>query len=93
MPPDDKTLWITLGAATVYVWDRAHDLPTVKRLTIALMAGAMGYGAAIGDIFPGWNPILVGVAVTALGPLALDTAAALIKDRSAILELIKGRFK
>lgn len=92
MPVDDKTIWISLGFGAWYVWDRGHQLPSVKRLVQAVMSMAMGYASVKGDIFPGWSPIIVGIAVTALGPLLLDAAAGVIKDRAALLDFIKGRF-
>lgn len=90
---ENQPLWIGLAGAVAYVYERAPAaLPKPKRIAQALAAGAMGYAAAVGNIFPAWSPIIVAVCVTALGPFALDSAAALIKDRRAVLEILKARF-
>ena len=88
---DDKIFWVSLASAAVYVWSRDHTLPKIQRLVQAVTSAGMGYGAARGGVFAGWNEILVAVAVTALGPLALDTLSGLVRDRAVLLAIIKGR--
>lgn len=86
---DDKAFWIGFASVAVYVWEQGASLPRIKRFTQVVMSMGMGYGAAKGQIFGDWNPLLVAVTVTAIGPAALDTLMGLAKDRSAVIGLVK----
>ena len=91
---DERILLVSIASAAGYVWSRDHTLPRYQRLFQAITSAGMGYGAARGGVFVGWNDVLVAVAVTALGPLALDVLSGLVKDRAAsvFLAIIKSKF-
>ena len=88
---DEKILLVSLASAACYVWSRDHTLPKFQRLFQAVTSAGMGYGAARGGVFAGWNDILVAVVVTALGPLLLDTLSGLARDKTTMLAFIKSR--
>ncbi|WP_412507537.1 hypothetical protein [Roseovarius sp. SYSU LYC5161] len=89
--------WIALAAAMVFVAMQHREKPRIARVVIAGISGGMGYAMSgeIARVVPFIGQATAIVVVTALIYAFLDTATAIIADRSAIVaaarRLLGGR--
>lgn len=86
--------YAALGAAAVYVFARSKKHTLIQRTTIVAVSATLG-GTLASDMasLAGLSDALAGVIVTTVSYPLLDVASALVSDRKAIVDIIRGRFK
>ena len=84
--------YLSIVAAAIYVWESNTERPVVSRFLITISSALLGLSLAptLSD-YVGFPEIISAVLVTAVGFLVLEIAAALIKDREYVKEIIKRR--
>lgn len=82
---------VAILAGLVLVWQRTDSLAIRMRLATLLGSGALGWatGAEV-SAWLGTPESLTYVSVTVLGPLALEVAAATIRDPKALMEVLRA---
>lgn len=89
---DGHAFWIALAAAVAFVFAQDGGRKFLWRMSRAFIAGGLGYAAAVTDVFPSQNPVLVAVVVTAFSQPLLETFTAVIGDVTFIKDAIRERW-
>lgn len=79
---------LAICAALIIVWQRTDNRALGVRM-LTLLGSAL-FGAAMGGEVAGWTgwpPNISYAGVTVLGPLALETAALLVRDPNHLVDL------
>lgn len=87
---DSGTILLAVLAGLVIVWQRSDNKAIAARILTLIASG--GGALAVGNEVAAWagTPIgLTHIALTVLGPLALETAALMIADPARLLEYWK----
>ena len=89
---DGHGFWFALGGAVAFVFAREGKKRGLWRFAAALIAGALGYGFAVADVFQTQNRALVAAVVTAFSGPVLETALAIIEDVAFIKDAIRQKW-